>query len=292
MVRLEFAGEDSVIQRHARDDSDIILLCQRKDLRFHFETQSVVGKLNDLSLTPLQYSHGLFRKENRNAVIADFALLLKKLHGFRPITLENVLHLGIVKLVKVNDILFQTFQAGFAGAHDVFTAPVLGADAISHHISDLRGDINVVPRGTESFSKHLLTAAIAVNVGGIEEVHTEFAGTMDCGNGVTLRNFAPAPFDASGFGRSADGPRAKTDFAYLEAGLAESAVVHSRAPGGARFQSFKVSSFKVSKCFTGFNDVFQCVKAGPENPLILKVRNRRETLKVFKPARNFETLKL
>src|SRR5581483_801149 len=95
MVRLEFAGEDSVIQRHARDDPDIILLCQRKDLRFHFETQSVVGKLNYLSLPALQYSHGLFREENRNAVIADFALLLKKFHGFRPITLENVLHLRI-----------------------------------------------------------------------------------------------------------------------------------------------------------------------------------------------------
>src|SRR5207248_11028174 len=102
------------------------------------------------------------------------------------------------------------------------------ADAIADNVAAFAGDERVSPITGESFANELLPAAVAVNIGGVEEIHAQFAGATQGSDGVVFRRLAPAPLDASRFTGAADGPGAEADLADFGAGLAQDPIVHVR----------------------------------------------------------------
>src|SRR6266516_4870446 len=66
-------------------------------------------------------------------------------------------------------------------------------------------------------------AAIAINIGGVEEVHPAVERCVERGERFFVIHVAP---------RTANGPRPKTDFGNSPAGSSESAIVHVEKLGG------------------------------------------------------------
>src|SRR5205823_1675114 len=224
----KFAREQAVVERNAGDNTEIFLLCQRQDFGHHLLAQGIERKLNGVSSAALKNRQGFFRQKNAHAKPADLALFHQPLHGFRPIALADIVPDGIVQLVEIDHIFLQALQALLARPGDVLARPIFHADAVAHHVAAFAGDERVSPITGESFADELLAAAVAVNIGGVEEVDAQFAGTTQGGDGVVFRRLTPAPLYASRFAGTTDGPGAEADLANFGAGSAEYAVVHVR----------------------------------------------------------------
>src|SRR5437588_10852681 len=213
-VGAEFAGQNAVVQRHPGNDAEVLLLGKRQNLLLHTQPQRIIGKLNAVSLAAGKHRHSLFGQEHGNPVIADFAVLLQQLHGLGPVGVANVVDVGIVELVEIDDILLQPLEAGFAGTHEVLAAPILRGTLVTNDIADLGGDKDVLPFRAERLAENFLASAVAIDVGCIEEVDAQLAGTLDSGDGIGLGRCAPAPARSGSLAGAAKRPRAKADLAY------------------------------------------------------------------------------
>src|SRR5438067_11713804 len=181
-----------------------------------------------MSGAALQNCQRLFRQKNADAKPADLAVLYQPPHRLRPVTLADVVLDWIVQLIEIDHIFLQALQALLARPGDVLARPIFHADAVAHHVAAFAGDERVSPIPSKCFADELLAAAVAVNIGGVEEVDAQFAGTTQGGDGVVFRRLTPAPLYASRFAGTTDGPGAEADLANAGVGFAEYAVVHVR----------------------------------------------------------------
>src|SRR5205823_5190905 len=132
----------------------------------------------------------------------------------------------IVELVKLDHVLLQPLQAGVAGLRDVLARPVLDGDAVPRNVAALAGHVSATPVLAERLAQHLFAAAVAVDIGCVEEVDAEVERATHGSDGILLRRFSPTPLHAGSFAGSANRPRTKTDLADFQTRLAKHAVSH------------------------------------------------------------------
>ena len=105
--------------------------------------------------------------------------------GFEQLVPFQRVHPRVVDLVEVDVIGFQPAQALLAGVDDEIAVELLGALPVTvtrgrvvDVVTELGGDDDVVAPVAQDLGENLLAVAVAVGVGGIEEIHAQFHGVF------------------------------------------------------------------------------------------------------------------
>src|SRR4030088_2356650 len=121
-----------------------------------------------------------------------------------------------MKLQQVEAVGHKIPQAVFDPHGQVLAA--VSFDGLARQTaSSFRGHHDLALFALLELSNQTFAAAIAVDVGGIDKIHSAVDGFVQRSEGFVVRNTAPC---------AADGPGAKTDVRTLPAGASEFTVVH------------------------------------------------------------------
>ena len=161
------------------------------------------------------------------AVVADFALGLQLFQGLEQVVFFQGVDAGVMDLVEVDVVGVQAAEALFAGKADKVRVELLGAflmadargELVVEVVAELGGDDQVVAAVAEDFGQDFLAVALAVGVGGVEEVDAQVEGVFEEGGALFLGDFAPPS--------GGDGPDAEAYCGKGEVGAGELPVVHS-----------------------------------------------------------------
>ncbi len=83
---------------------------------------------------------------------------------------QRRLHIDVMDVVNVDVIHLQTAQAVLDGLHDVDPRHARIVDAFAHRVEEFGRHNGVAAAALERLAQHNLGFAIAIGVGGIEEV--------------------------------------------------------------------------------------------------------------------------
>ena len=125
-----------------------------------------------------------------------------------------------MQLQQVEAIDSQVSQAVFDEARQVLRRVALGG-VRRQTLAGLGRDHDLFLALAFHLPDQALAAAGAVNIGGIDEVHAQVHGTMQCGQRCLVIDGSPA---------TADCPRPKTDLRNLPAGTSKFAIFHNSFP--------------------------------------------------------------
>src|SRR5437868_13770091 len=102
-----------------------------------------------------------------------------------------------MELKKIDRVLPQPLQTGFARLRNVLTGPVLRALTVAYAVARLGRHELIIPVRPQRFPQNLLAAAIAVDVRYVEEVDPQIARAMNGDKVRRIQNIAPATMSSS-----------------------------------------------------------------------------------------------
>ena len=166
------------------------------------------------------------------AVESYFALVLEILQSFKYFVAFDGRDARIMKLVEVDIVGVQAAKGLLAGKPDElgleFLGSLLVADAgrggVVEVVAELGGDDHFMSAVTHELGEHLFAVALAVGVGGIEEVDAEFQGLFEQAAARLFGDKAPPVGGHS--------PDTEANFGEEQVGTGKVAVFHGGFPLG------------------------------------------------------------
>ena len=225
-VFVNAAGERPFVQRHAGEDADIVVDAGGKQILLRRLIEDVVDHLHGIDQARLNDAEPRIRFMviEGHSEGPNLSLPLQIFEGAAPFVATGPLRVPDVKLEQVDDLETQIFQAVFRRANDVvagksfFDADSGGRGPPAVLRWNFGGDINLARRFTGHATDQFLTVSVAVDERGVDEIHAQFDGAMERGEGLLIGRANPHG--------AADTPGAIADFAHFEIGLAQPPVFH------------------------------------------------------------------
>ena len=167
--------------------------------------------VDDLEAVDLALAHGhlaLFEPADvgaeGDAEVADLALELELLEGFEQLVALQGTDAGVVDLVEVDVVGVEAAEALLAGELDELAVELLGPLAVAvagsrvvDVVAELGGDDQVVAPVAEDAGQDLLAVAVAVGIGGVEEVDAQLHRVFQQGGALGVLQ-PPPPVGGDG----------------------------------------------------------------------------------------------
>ena len=217
----------ALVERDAHDHADVALAHRGVQLVLRALVEHVVDHLHGVDPAG---AHQLQRGVrpvvvDRHAEGADLALLLERLDGLEPIALLQPGVVPDVELLHVDDVEPEVAQAGLRAGADVLAGERLarvggGVARPLHRLGrELGGDVDLLRPRAHDLADEPLGVPVAVAERRVDEVQPEVDGPVQ-----RAQRFVVVGADPH---RLADAPRAVADLGDLEAGPAQSSIVHA-----------------------------------------------------------------
>ena len=221
-IRADLPGQEPIPQGLARDDADVRLASFIEQLIDPLLAEQAEGNLEDLRRARFEAEDGFRRFVDGNPVVVDFVFGLQRLEDLVRRGVAHQLGRRIVELVNVDMVRPETLQRPLESERDVSVVEVHPDTSVIEVAANLRGQMHIVPTADERFADDFLAVAPAVDVGGVDEIHSEVDGTLQrCDRRPVLRGSIRIPV-----GVPADRPRAEPNFRHLQAGATEDPCLH------------------------------------------------------------------
>ena len=216
-VAAEFAGEEAGGEGDAGEDADAFLFGLGEEEVGGALAEEVEDDLDGLDVGVFDGFEGFLDAFDADAVEADFAGLDEFVEEGKDLGAVVDGGGGAVELEEFEAVGFEVFEGAVHEGGEILAVVAAGGVGVEA-AAGLGGDVELgvgavaAEAGEEAFG-----VAVAVNVGGVEEVDAEVEGFVEGGEGLVIADGAPT---------AADGPATEANGGDFPASAAEGAVFH------------------------------------------------------------------
>ena len=215
-VERELAGERPAGERQAHDERDPPIKRGRKQDLGGLLAEEVEDDLQRGEAGLLQADERLVHRLDAGTEAEDFPLIAEFAKPLEDVSLAKDFHGHAMELGEIEGFHAEALERILGGSAQAGLAVAVRIERGG--AAELGGDEELVAGLSEEFPDELFTAAAAVDVGSVEEIHSRIDGSGEDGEAFRLVDGTPVG--------AAELPATETDFRDLDAGLSEGTRIH------------------------------------------------------------------